>query len=83
MNDRAERGRSATREYGELSVAFDRVRTGFLEAFANTKLGEQDARERLYLSVNVLDAVKSALLSVASNAPLAELDEKMQKVMNG
>lgn len=79
----ASRGRKAVREYEELSAAFDAVRDGFLEALANTKLGEHDARERLYLSVQSLDAIKQALLSVASNASLQEHEEAMKKVMNG
>lgn len=79
----ASRGRIAAREFAELNEAFDTVRFGFLEAIAQTKLGEHDARERLYLSVSVLDAVKDALVDVAANVSLAQHEDNIKRVMNG
>lgn len=83
MNSPTERGVKAAREFEELSAAFDKVRADLLESIANTKLGEQDARERIYLAVQTMDAVKAALIGVANNAALADHEANISKVMNG
>jgi len=76
-------GLQAQRELERTSEAFDTVRDGLLEAFANTKLGEVDARERIYLSLQVLESVKAALVAVAANAPVEQHEIAMQRIMNG
>jgi len=80
--ERIQRGRAAEGELRELGDAFEQVRYGLLEAIAQSKQGQADVRERLYLSVQVLDEVKALLVQTAAGAQMAEHSEAMQRIMN-
>jgi len=52
----------ARREYPETKAAFARVRDAMVQQLFRTPLGGQAERERLYSSVQILDAVEKALI---------------------
>lgn len=57
---------TAKAELEHTEAAFDKVRAALLEAIASSAFDEADKRERLYLSVQILDGARTALIAVAS-----------------
>lgn len=79
----AMRGRQAASELRETEAAFEEVRERFIEAWAKSSLGEQEFREKAFLCVQMLDAVKAALVTVATGASMAENDQLIANVLAG
>ncbi|HWA60867.1 MAG TPA: hypothetical protein VG939_05805 [Caulobacteraceae bacterium] len=67
------RGRRARQEWAELEGAFARLRQAMMEEIIATPFAEAERRERLYLSCQVLDAVKAALLAAVGAGEAAKL----------
>lgn len=70
--ERARRAAMAHAEYGELEQAFEAERSNYLNLLVKTGPKEADLRERYYLAIRVLDAVKKNLLAVAADGRLVE-----------
>lgn len=85
MTDEANRyrGAQADHELRETNAAFEQVRAGLVEAWATSTLGDAEAREKLYLSVQLLDAVRNELMKVATSKPMAESDDLIANIMAG
>lgn len=77
------RAESAQSEYRALEEAFASVRASLLENIAASPLVKADFRERCYMAVQVLDAAKVALLSVAVGKPIAEHNALIRSILNG
>ena len=80
-HEQGQRAKAAYREYNELHESFETVRFGFLEAIAKTKLGDVQAREALYLSVQVLDAVHDLMLAAKAGAEMVDYQNKIQEAL--
>lgn len=59
--DSIARGQRAAREFAEVEAAFDAVREAAVKRLFDTKISEGEQRERLYLAVQNLDAVRKAI----------------------
>jgi hypothetical protein len=60
-----------------LKDAFDTLRHAYLNAWETTHANDTDARERLFLAVNVIGKVRAHLTAIVNGGKLArrELDE--------
>lgn len=68
MNDEGRRKAHRTQvELKETEEAFAKLRAGYLKRLLETEEGEQEERERLYLAVKVLDAVRKAMTEVVQS----------------
>ena len=78
-SDVMRRAERAKRELRETEIAFNEVRSVLVTKLLSSGLDESDKRERLYLAVQVLDAVRSAMRDVMAGgeieAKAAELAE--------
>lgn len=63
--------RAIQQELSQHGAAFDKVRADLMEAWKNTAITESDLRERLFLSVWTLDAVRKQLLSGIDSGVIA------------
>jgi len=79
----AARGRQAAFELRETEKAFADVRQGLFEVIAKSALGEQELREKCFLAVQSLDAVKKALVEVAAGAAVADHSALIRGILNG
>ena len=79
----AMRGRQAASELRETEAAFEAVRSGLIEAWASSTLGDSEFREKAFLSVQILDAVKAALITTATGAAMAENDQLIANILAG
>lgn len=70
MSEASIRAHAALSQFNEIEAAFDAVRHALLEEAAVTKLEDALRREKLILSVQVMDAVSKALLSVISSGEI-------------
>lgn len=77
------RGAQAESELRETSAAFEEVRKGLIEAWATSSLGDEGFREKAFLAVQTLDAVKAALLAVAGGKAIADHDELIGNILTG
>jgi len=66
------KGHAAARELEQTEAAFAAVRQGLLEKAAATPITDALMREKLILSVQVLEAVKQAVQSVIDTGKVAE-----------
>ena len=83
LGDREREGRQAANEYEQLKRAAEILRKSLFEAFCATKTGDAEARERLHATASALDGVMTTLLTIASEAPLAEKEEQLKVFVNG
>lgn len=79
----AMRGRQAASELRETEAAFEEVRAKFIEAWAKSSLGEQEFREKAFLCVQMLDAVRAALITVSTGAAMAESNQMIADILAG
>lgn len=75
------RGAQARIELERTEEAFEAVRLGLFDAFCKTKIGEADARERIYAAMSVLDAVKNALTGFVNAGVMAEHEAAMNNIV--
>ena len=74
--DRAEQARSII-DHPLFAEAFDELEMAYIEAWRSSSQNEQDNRERLYVALNLLGAVKLHLESVIAGGALARADLEM------
>jgi hypothetical protein len=79
----AGRGSQAHREYTELEAAFEQVRSGLFEAFANSAIADKEVREAVYSAIHVLDKVRSILLEVASGQQMVQHADLIRSILAG
>lgn len=79
----AARGAQAEYELRETDQAFKDVRAGLMEAWATSALGEAEFRDRAYHAIQTLDAVKAALIAVASGKAITQHDDLIRNVLAG
>lgn len=70
-HERVQRGNQAQAELSITRQAFAAVRQSILEAIATSPLSAQDDRERLYLSIGLLEKVQSLLTDCVNDGVLA------------
>lgn len=75
------RGRQAATELERTQEAFDAVRRTLLEAIATTALDNVAGRERLYLSVCLLEPVRAMLIAAVTNGVAAEHEQHAAQIM--
>lgn len=78
-----ERAEQAKSELPATAAAFETVRREMLEAIAVTPMGAREVREQLYMGVQVLERVRTALLNVASVADVSKHGELIRRIMAG
>lgn len=64
--------RQAVTELRQTEATLDKLRTAALEGIASSALGEERLREKLYFSVQAIDALRSALLAEAEGGKVIE-----------
>lgn len=69
----------ARAELAQTEEAFAKVRAGMLEVIAKSDLGESVLREKLYMGVQMLDAVKKMLLDTAAGGDVAEYNATIRQ----
>lgn len=74
---------AARGEFRRTEAAFDQVRASMLELIATSKIGEAVLREKLYMGISVLDQVKTALLTAASDVSMIGHDAKIRAILAG
>ena len=74
--DRAEQARSII-DHPLFAEAFEELELAYIEAWRSSSQNEQDNRERLYVALNLLGAVKLHLESVIAGGALARADLEM------
>lgn len=85
MNTPAElisRGNQAATELERTTEAFAVVRQRLLEAIAATSMDQSEARERLYLSVCLLEPVRAALIEAVNNGIAAAHAQHIEAIMH-
>lgn len=68
---------AAAREYEQTESAFAAVRAAMVERLFRTPLAAADERERLYLSVQTLDAVREALMTAMTSGEIERYVEEI------
>lgn len=79
----AARADQAAMELRETEKAFDEVRKGLFEAIATSKLGEHELREKCFMAVQALDAVRGILVQVASAKAMIEHNALIRGIIAG
>ena len=74
--DRAEQARSII-DHPLFTEAFEELEMAYIEAWRSSSQNEQDNRERLYVALNLLGAVRLHLESVIAGGALARADLEM------
>lgn len=69
----------AQRELAETQAAFDTMRTNAIEKWATSKPADRELRDTLHLTVQVIEAVRSELLSRVSAARVVEAAEALRQ----
>jgi hypothetical protein len=64
-----------------ISETLDRMRQDALEALANSKMGEDRFREKLYHGVQAIDALKQALVTAAASGEVVEYSATLRAAM--
>lgn len=77
----ADLARLARSELEATEDAFDTIRAEALEALATSALGESLLREKLYLSVQAIDAVRDRLRQHVANGVMAEHNKSMRQLL--
>lgn len=75
------KGRQAETELGRTEEAFAEVRQMLLEAIAKTAFDQSDAREKLYLSIQLLTPVQDMLRAAVNDGVAAEHAANINKIM--
>ena len=75
------RGHQAAVELARTDEAFEQVRQFLMEAIANTSFEQAEARERLYLSIQVLGPVRDMLVIAVNDGVAAEHQEHAVRIM--
>lgn len=70
--DAVRRASLARQELTQTQAAFDAMRAAAFEQIATSKPAEADFRERLYLTVQVIDALRKHLHDLVSNETIEE-----------
>jgi hypothetical protein len=65
------RGHRAERELELTRSAFERLKTAAIEEWTSTAMDQVAKREKLFIVVSTLDAVRTALLQVADDGKMA------------
>ncbi|MBI3678096.1 MAG: hypothetical protein HY243_15920 [Proteobacteria bacterium] len=68
---------AARREYEQTESAFAKVRTAMVERLFKTPVGAGEERERLYMSVQTLDAVREALMTAMTTGEIEQYVEEI------
>jgi hypothetical protein len=68
---------AARREYEQTESAFAQVRAAMVERLFQTPVAASDERERLYLSVQTLDAVREALMTAMTTGDIERYVEEI------
>lgn len=74
--DRAEQARSII-DHPLFAEAFEELEMAYIEAWRNSRQSEQDDRERIYMALNILVAVRLHLEGVIAGGALARADLEM------
>jgi hypothetical protein len=77
------RGARAKVELVETEAAFEAVRAAMIKRLVSTATAASDERERLYHGVQVLDAVRAALVKVVNTGKLEEAAEELERIQRG
>jgi hypothetical protein len=72
MTDRRREGAQAQQELVQTEAAFAAVRQAMVERLLNSAVADTAAREKLYLAVQSLDAVRKVLFDVIAGAQIEE-----------
>jgi hypothetical protein len=83
-SDSIARGQRAAREFAEVEAAFDAVREAAIKRLFDTKISEGEQRERLYLAVQNLGAVRKAIRLVIDDGHMQQAaDTAAQTIAQG
>lgn len=77
----SERSEKARREYTETEAAFAGVRSGLVAQLLASKVGESLLRDKLVLTIQALDEVRTALLQVAQDGDIERHIERLNEEM--
>lgn len=75
------RGRQASNELARTQEAADDVRQMLMEAIAKTTFEQAEARERLYLSIQLIEPILDMLRLAVNDGAAAEHSEQVSKIM--
>ncbi|MED5549866.1 MAG: hypothetical protein VX529_10965 [Pseudomonadota bacterium] len=74
------RGFEAKREYAELEAAFEAVHDAYVGQLQ--EVTNQDGAYRVAVGLQVLEKVKSLLMTAAANADLAAHEEDVRRILD-
>jgi len=74
LHEAAARGMRARQELGEVESAFLALETAYYTAWKTSDLADHEAREKLFLAVNIIGKVRTHLKKVSDDGKLAEKD---------
>lgn len=77
----SERSEKARREFTETEAAFGSVRTALVNQLLSSKIGESLLRDKLVLTIQALDQVRSAILAVAQDGDIERHIEALQEAL--
>lgn len=70
MTDDIARSRQAAQELREMAGAFDEVRAATVNKLLSSPIQDTAIREKLYLAVQVIDAVRAVMMDVAQTGDI-------------
>lgn len=77
----SERSEKASREYTETEAAFESVREALVTQLLGSKIGESLLRDKLVLTIQALEQVRTILLQVAQDGVIQRHIEALQEAM--
>lgn len=77
----SERSEAARREYTETEAAFETVRAGLVNQLLASKIGESLLRDKLVLTIQALDQVRSTVLAFAQDGDIERHIERLNEEM--
>jgi hypothetical protein len=77
----SERSEKARREYSETEAAFASVRDALMAQLLASKIGESLLRDKIVLTLQALEQVRSTVLSVAQDGDYERHIEALQEAM--
>jgi hypothetical protein len=80
-SERAAHARAAEAELRVTAAAFDEIRAAVIEKWAATGLDQAATREKFYLSVQCIDAVKKALLRAVQDGEVVRHSQEMAALL--
>lgn len=79
MSDEIARAERTRREFNETDAAFQAVRDAMVSRLLGSSVTETEIRERLYFGVQVLDAVRKAMMDAISTGEIELYAESIRE----